>query len=77
MRVISHLRTIRIDANLTLSEVEELTGVSKATLSKIETGRELPADKYLDDLARAYGEPAGWYDAPLLLLIQADKDGDE
>lgn len=77
MRLLSHLRTIRVDANLTLSEVEELTGVSKATLSKIETGRELPADKYLDDLARAYGEPSSWYEPPLLLLIQADKDVDE
>lgn len=72
MRVPTNLRAIRTAAALTLTEVEDLTGVNRAVLSQIETGRMLPADKHVGQLELAYGPAAGWYDAEVLLLIQRD-----
>lgn len=74
MRVVTHLREIRVAADLSLTEVEDLTGVGRGTLSKIERGVELPADKYVDALELAYGAPAHWYPPEVLLLIQKDRE---
>jgi len=63
-------------AALTLTEVEDLTGVSRAVLSQIETGRMLPADKFVAQLELAYGPPADWYAPGLLLAIQNDNGDD-
>jgi len=76
MRVPTNLRAIRTAASLTLTEVEDLTGVSRAVLSQIETGRMLPADKFVAQLELAYGAPASWYAPDLLLAIQRDGEGD-
>lgn len=77
MRVPTNLRTIRTAASLTLTEVEDLIGVNRAVLSQIETGRMLPADKFVPQLELAYGPPSDWYEPAVLLLIQRDSGDDE
>jgi transcriptional regulator with XRE-family HTH domain len=80
VRLTTNLRTIRVAAALTLTEVEDTTGISRGTLSQIETGRRLPADKDIAQLELVYGDPSTWYDPRLLLLIQndlADESGGE
>lgn len=76
MRVVTFLRDIRANADLTLTEVEEITGVSRGTLSQLETGQRFPADKHISQLELAYGAPATWYPAEVLLLIQNDREVD-
>jgi len=76
MRVPTNLRAIRTAASLSLTEVEDLTGVNRAVLSQIETGRMLPADKFVGQLELAYGPPSSWYPPELLLAIQLDNGVD-
>lgn len=76
MRLATRLRTLRVAAGLSLTETADLTGVPKGDLSKIETGRALPRDEWVENLANAYGPADGWYEPRLLLLIQADRDED-
>jgi transcriptional regulator with XRE-family HTH domain len=49
------LRVLRVERGLTLREAEELTGVDKDTLSKIERGLRHPYDVTLSKLAKGYG----------------------
>jgi transcriptional regulator with XRE-family HTH domain len=51
------LRVLRAERGLTLREAEELTGVDKDTLSKIERGLRRPYDMTLSKLAKGYGVP--------------------
>ena len=51
------LRVLRAERGLTLREAEQLTGVDKDTLSKIERGLRHPYDVTLSKLARGYGVP--------------------
>jgi transcriptional regulator with XRE-family HTH domain len=51
------LRVLRAEHGLTLREAEELTGVDKDTLSKIERGLRRPYDVTLSKLAKGYGVP--------------------
>jgi transcriptional regulator with XRE-family HTH domain len=51
------LRVLRAERALTLREAEELTGVDKDTLSKIERGLRRPYDVTLSKLAKGYGVP--------------------
>jgi len=51
------LRVLRAERGLTLRKAEELTGVDKDTLSKIERGLRHPYDVTLSKLARGYGVP--------------------
>jgi transcriptional regulator with XRE-family HTH domain len=51
------LRVLRAERGLTLREAEQLTGVDKDTLSKIERGLRHPYDVTLSKLARGYGLP--------------------
>jgi transcriptional regulator with XRE-family HTH domain len=51
------LRVFRAERGLTLREAEELTGVDKDTLSKIERGLRHPYDVTLSKIARGYGVP--------------------
>jgi transcriptional regulator with XRE-family HTH domain len=51
------LRVLRAERGLTLREAEELTGVDKDTLSKIERGLRRPYDVTLSKLAKGYGVP--------------------
>jgi transcriptional regulator with XRE-family HTH domain len=51
------LRVLRAERGLTLREAEQLTGVDKDTLSKIERGLRHPFDVTLSKLAKGYGIP--------------------
>ena len=61
MRVRCHLREIR--GRRALRDLAEDARINRGTLSLIERGRLLPADKQIESLERAYGRPIGeWYD---------------
>jgi len=51
----TRLRVLRAERGLTLRDAEELTGVDKDTLSKIERGLRHPHDVTLAKIARGYG----------------------
>jgi|SRR5215204_5685452 len=51
----TRLRVLRAERGLTLRDAEELTGVDKDTLSKIERGLRQPHDVTLAKIARGYG----------------------
>jgi transcriptional regulator with XRE-family HTH domain len=51
------LRVLRAERGLTLREAEQLTGVDKDTLSKIERGLRRPYDVTLSKLAKGYHVP--------------------
>src|SRR5829696_5442247 len=51
------LRILRVERGLTLRDAEQLTGVDKDTLSKIERGRRYPHDITLSKIAKGYGVP--------------------
>lgn len=75
MRVPCLLRELRGDRSL--REVEEHSGVSRGTLSKIERGQEFPLDKHVPALEQAYGAPASeWWPPAVLLLIERDHGDD-
>jgi transcriptional regulator with XRE-family HTH domain len=63
------LRVLRAERGLTLREAEELTGVDKDTLSKIERGLRHPYDVTLSKLAKGYG-------VPVEELLEADSPRD-
>jgi quercetin dioxygenase-like cupin family protein len=57
--VAARLRQVRLDRGLTLSRLAEVTGISAAHLSRIETGERQPSVGSLLQLARAYGTSIG------------------
>src|SRR5918995_1320226 len=63
------LRVLRAERGLALREGEELTGVDKDTLSKIERGLRYPYDVTLSKLAKGYG-------VPVEALLEADSPQD-
>jgi transcriptional regulator with XRE-family HTH domain len=68
------LRVLRAEHGLTLREAEQLTGVDKDTLSKIERGLRHPYDVTLSKLARGYEVPVeDLLDKPLLSLEELHK----
>jgi transcriptional regulator with XRE-family HTH domain len=52
------LRLARIEKEMTLREVEEMTGLSKDTISRVERGLREPLPLTVAKLARAYGHAA-------------------
>lgn len=73
MRLTCYLREFREARSLT--ELSELTGISRAFLSRYERGLQLPPDKDVPRLEQAYGASAHtWYPPNVLLAIQADID---
>lgn len=75
MRLPCRLREIR--GARSLREIEDDSGVSRGTLSRIEQGRELPADKHVPTLEQAYGAAAHeWWPPAVLLLIERDHSED-
>lgn len=60
-----HLRMIRLDRGLTLQELAGSSGVSRATLSRIENGEVSPTAETLGRLASAYALPLSRLLAPL------------
>jgi transcriptional regulator with XRE-family HTH domain len=76
VRIPCFLRDIRGDRSL--REIEDIAGVSRGTLSRIENGRELPLDKHVPLLEQAYGAPASEFWPPaVLLLIERDHPEDD
>src|SRR4051812_38158832 len=53
----SRLRHIRAQRQITLMDVSEKTGISKSTLSRLETGQRRPSLELLLPLAQAYRVP--------------------
>jgi transcriptional regulator with XRE-family HTH domain len=51
------LKQIRNDRDVTLAELSERTGISKSTLSRLETGQRRPSLELLLPLAQAYRVP--------------------
>ncbi|MET3565619.1 transcriptional regulator with XRE-family HTH domain [Leifsonia sp. 563] len=51
----ARLRSLRTDRGLTLAEVEQTTGISTSTLSRLESGRRKATLELLLPLARVYG----------------------
>lgn len=50
-----HLRSLRLDRDMTLAALSEKTGISLSTLSRLESGDRRPTLELLLPLARAYG----------------------
>jgi transcriptional regulator with XRE-family HTH domain len=68
-RVGGRLKRIRTQRELTLTGVAALTGISKSTLSRLETGQRRPTLELLLSLAHIYG-------VPLDYLVGAPEEGD-
>lgn len=54
MRVAERLLELRSEKKLTYQELESLTGISRSSLQRYETGAEIPFSR-LEILVRAYG----------------------
>ena len=61
----SHLRTLREDRGLTLQELAARSGVSRATMSRIENGEVSPTAETLGRLATAFALPVSQLLAPM------------
>lgn len=61
----AHLRMLRTDRGLTLQHLADTSGVSRATLSRIETGEVSPTAETLGRLASALALPVSRLLAPL------------
>jgi transcriptional regulator with XRE-family HTH domain len=68
-RVGSRLKRLRLQRELTLTVVAESTGISKSTLSRLETGQRRPTLELLLALSHAYR-------VPLDALVAAPDEGD-
>lgn len=60
-----HLRSLRTDRALTLQDLADSSGVSRATLSRIENGEVSPTAETLGRMASAFGLPLSQLLAPL------------
>ena len=57
-----------------LRVLEHQVGISRATLSRIETGHQLPRDQDIPRLEAAYGLPFDrWYAGPQLFLFDDER----
>ena len=61
-----HLRTLRVDRGLTLQELAAKSGLSRATLSRIENGEVSPTAETLGRLASAFAVPISQLLIPFL-----------
>jgi transcriptional regulator with XRE-family HTH domain len=66
-----HLRTLRIDRGITLQELAAKSGISRATLSRIENGEVSPTAETLGRLASAFAVPVFQPLAPMEQRLQA------
>lgn len=65
MRLACRLRELRLGRDLSIRDVEALTGIARTDLSKVERGRLLPRDEWIEALEQAYGaESSSWYIPP-------------
>jgi transcriptional regulator with XRE-family HTH domain len=73
MRLPCYLRRIR--GARSLRDIENESGVHRGTLSGLERGQELPLEKHIPALERAYGaEVHFWYPPFVLAAISRDVD---
>lgn len=68
-RVGGRLKGLRTQRRMTLTEVAEATGISKSTMSRLETGQRRPTLELLLALSHAYR-------VPLDVLVAAPAEGD-
>jgi transcriptional regulator with XRE-family HTH domain len=68
-QVAGRLKSVRTRRGLTLAEVTEATGISKSTLSRLETGQRRPTLELLLALSHVYRVPLGE-------LVAAPEQGD-
>ena len=61
----SHLKSMRVDRGMTLNDLEARSGVSRATLSRIENAEASPTAETLGKLATAFSVPISRLIAPI------------
>lgn len=77
MRIACLLRELRQARELSLRDVERLTGIARTDLSKVERGRLLPRDEWLPEMEKAYGaEHSSWYVPPAGAIAGVVIEGD-
>ena len=54
------LKKARIDAGYTQSQIQEITGISRSSISKFETGAQEPNIEQLGTLAQFYNKSLNW-----------------
>jgi transcriptional regulator with XRE-family HTH domain len=59
-----------------MSEMAELTGVGRPTLSRLENGVMLPRDADIEAMEAHYGPIADWYPPMVLLALEFDDDSE-
>lgn len=74
MRLRTYLRALRNAAGISLTEVVDATGVSRAELSRIERGQQLPVDRDVTRLEQVYGPADAWYPATVAGALSPDLD---
>src|SRR5919197_4853508 len=74
-RLARELRRLREDQQLTLQEVADRLGWSRATVSRLETGQTKPRHGDVADLLDLYGVPSPDRDALIALARQAKQRG--
>lgn len=74
-RLASEMSNLRKNAGLSREDVEEQTGINKATLYRIETAKAKPQPRTLRTLLKLYKAPADKRDALLVLLREANRQG--
>ena len=75
MRVRCYLPILR--GERTIASIAKLTGINAGTLSRLENGVMLPADRDLDALQAEYGPIADWYPPLVLLALETDPDAEQ
>jgi len=72
VRLACRLRELRRARSLSIRDVEESTGISRAYLSQIENGRLLARDEWVARLEHVYGaRQEAWYPPPPGAIVGA------
>ena len=77
-RIAALIRSHRLQRNLTLAQLSELSGISVAHLSRLENGRRTPTVRLLLQLARGLGVPLGALvgESPAEHTVYVSRSGD-
>ena len=71
------LRAVRIERNLSQTELAKRAGVSSATISRMETGKAWPSGRNVESVIDAYATVAGLSQLDLLERIVVEWRKDE
>lgn len=63
-------RAVREARGLSLRQLEERTGINRATWSQIETGKHMPEPRHIAALSEALGVPAGQWRIRFVLELE-------